>query len=112
MLAGLEVVRAEVAGRSLGSRTLVVTHPRRKPSLYRRDPTLLICRVYAGASAGHRRGGYVLVAVDEEGIRLPAANRTHCAASLVVDDMPDGNVCFTLHIDAPNRGIIDPLRWR
>jgi hypothetical protein len=87
----------------------VVTHPRREPPLDRRDPALPVCWMDSGAGAGHWCGGNVLVAVDEEGVGLPAADRTHRAAGLVVDGVNDGYVCFTLHIDAPNQRITKPL---
>lgn len=113
MLAGSEVEREEVAGRSSERRgTSVVTHPRREPPLDWRDPTLPIHRMNAGAGSSHRRGGNILIAVDEEGIGLPATYRTHYAAGLMVGSMDGCSICFTLHIDAPNRGIRGPLRWR
>lgn len=112
MSAGLEVEREVVAGRFSGSRTSVITHLRWKPALDRRYSTLPIDRMNAGASLGYRRGGYIFIPMDEEGVGLTAADRTHCAPGLVIDDVPNGNVCFTLHTDAPNRGIRGSCMWR
>jgi hypothetical protein len=81
----------------------VITHPRRESPLDRCDSAHAVRRVNAGASSRHRRGSHVFIAVDEKGVGLPAANWTHRATGLVVDDVADCDICFTLHIDAPNQ---------
>jgi hypothetical protein len=59
-----------------------------------------------GAGAGHWRGGNVLIAVDEEGIGLSTRQPDSSRRELMVGSMDGCSICFTLHIDAPNRGII------
>jgi hypothetical protein len=83
----------------------VVTHPCREPPLDRRDSALAIDWMNGSAGARHWRGGHIFIAVDEEGIGLPTADRAHSAAGLVVGSVNGCSICFTLHIDAPNRGI-------
>lgn len=109
MLADLEVVQeVVVVGSSERRGTSVITHLRREPPLDRCNSAHAVRRMDTGARSRHRCGGNVLVAVDEEWVRLPTTHRTHCAAGLVVDGVMDGDVCFTLHIDAPNQRIRGP----
>jgi hypothetical protein len=113
MLVGLEVaLEVVVVGSSERRGTSVITHLRREPPLDRCNSAHAVRRMDTGARSRHRCGGNVLVAVDEEWVRLPTADRTHCASGLVVGSVNGCSICFTLHIDAPNRGIKGPLQWR